>query len=310
MTRGLLGSICGLFVTGLLSIGCGSDPAAMMGDDDPLPPDAPPPSGDFLSLLEGDWSLPANDEGYFCVYATIANDVYLDKLRPLGPPGTHHTVLTTYDGAHADGVFPCNAGENGESMIYGSGVGAPDFEFPARVGLHLTAGTRLLLNLHLYNGGDTTLTGRSGVQYHAVTAADLDHQAEVVLAGPTFTLQVPTGGSTQSGTCSVSQFASAPVQVFALSQHMHKRGVHLKTTLTRGGTDTVLQDRPYNFEVQEFHHVTPVELRPGDTIKTDCTYMNAGAPTGFGDSSDQEMCFSDLFFYPAQNTNFICTGAS
>lgn len=306
MKRGL--SI-GFVVVGLLGIGCGSDPAAMMGDDDPMMIDAPPVDpGDFLPLIEGDWSLPANDEGYFCVYATIASDVYLDKLRPIGPPGTHHTVLTVYEGTHADGVVPCNAGENGQSMIYGSGVGAPDFAFPPRVGLHLAAGTRLLLNLHLYNGGDTALTGRSGVRYHAVTAADLDHQAEVVLAGPTFTLQVPTGGSTASGNCAVSQFASAPVQVFALSQHMHKRGVHLKTTLSRNGAETVLQDKPYNFEVQEFHDVTPVELRPGDTIRTECTYMNPGAPTGFGDSSDQEMCFSDLFFYPAQNANFVCTG--
>jgi hypothetical protein len=219
-------------------------------------------------------------------------------------------VLTRYSGAHADGVFPCDVGTNGQQMIYGSGVGSPDFTFPAGVGLHLTAGSRLLLNLHLYNASDAPLSGRSGTLFQEATADEIQHVSEIVLAGPTIGLRVPTGTSTQSGTCNISSVTDEPVQVFALSQHMHKLGRHLKTVVRRGGQDTVLQDVPYDFEHQNFQLVQPtVELRPGDVLTTYCTYENTtGATVSFGDSSNDEMCFSDLFYYPAQGAQFVCSG--
>ena len=53
---------------------------------------------------------------------------------------------------------------------------------------------------------------------------------------------------------------------------------------------------------------------PGDVLTTYCTYENtaetnppSGAPVGFGESSDDEMCFTDLFYYPAQGADFICS---
>ncbi|MEZ4400205.1 MAG: hypothetical protein R3B06_09310 [Kofleriaceae bacterium] len=269
------------------------------------------PAG-WQPLIQGDWQLAAGEEGYFCVYATVPTDTYIKAFRPIIPPGTHHTVLTSYTGSAPDGVVRCNAGTNGQSMIYGSGVGSPDFVFPAGVGLHLTAGSRLLLNLHLYNATDQPLSGTSGTLFEQATAADIQHLAEIVLAGPTFTLTVPQGVSTQSGTCNISNITSQPIQVFALSQHMHKLGTNLRSVITRSGSpDLVLQDIPYDFESQGFQLTAPTfELRPGDVLTTSCTYNNTtGATVRFGDSSDDEMCFTDLFYYPAQGASFICTGA-
>lgn len=283
------------------------------GDDVPDPDageiDAPLPDG-WSSLMEGEWTLAPGEEGYYCVYATVPADVYIKAFRPLIPPGTHHTVLTRYTGSQPDGIVRCSAGTNGQSMIYGSGVGSPDFVFPTGVGLHLTAGTRLLLNLHLYNASDAPLTGRSGTLYQAAAAAEIQHLGEIVLAGPTATLRVPPGVSTQSGTCNVSNITAEPIQVFALSQHMHKLGTNLRTTVRRGTETFQLQDQPYDFEQQTFQLVAPhIELRPGDVITTACTYDNTtGRTVTFGDSSDDEMCFSDLFYYPAQGASFICSG--
>lgn len=265
----------------------------------------------WVSLIEGDWTLQPGEEGYFCVYATVPADADIKAFRPLTPAGTHHTVLTVYDGASpADGVVRCNAGTNGQSMIYGSGVGAPDFAFPPDVGLRLAAGTRLLLNLHLYNATDAVLSGRSGTLFEPAASGEITHLAELVLAGPTIGLTIPPGVSTQSGTCQLSSITSAPIQLFALSQHMHKLGTHLRSVIRRGGQDIELQDVPYDFEEQTFHHVAPhVELLPGDVLTTSCTFDNTtGATVHFGDSSDQEMCFTDLFYYPAQGANFICSG--
>ncbi|HVV83263.1 MAG TPA: hypothetical protein VHE35_09290 [Kofleriaceae bacterium] len=298
----------------VLAAACGGGGPAGGGDDTPPAADAavdadPVPAG-WSMLLQGDWSLPAGQEGYYCVYATVPRDLYIKAFRPLIPIGTHHTVLTRYSGDHPDGVVPCDVGTNGQSMIYGSGVGSPDFVFPPGVGLHLPAGTRLLLNLHLYNASDQPLTGRSGTLFQEATADEIQHVGEIVLAGPTIGLTVPGGTSTQSGTCNISSVTSEPVQVFALSQHMHKLGRHLKTVIRRDGQDLVLQDVPYDFEHQTFQLVQPtIQIQPGDVLTTYCTYDNeTGQTVRFGDSSDDEMCFSDLFYYPAQGASFVCTG--
>ena len=300
-------------VLGILVAACGGSEPAPAGPDAPNEtPDAGVDPDGFASLLEGDWSLAPGEEGYFCVYATIPRDLYIKSFRPLGPPGTHHTVLTRYDGASpADGVTRCNVGTNGQSMIYGSGVGAPDFTFPATVGLELKAGTRLLLNLHLYNATDQPLTGRSGTLFKEATKEEVPNLAELVLAGPTVGLTVPPGTSTQSGNCQLSNVASEPIQLFALSQHMHKLGTHVRSTITRSGSpEIVLQDIPYDFEQQAFHLVEPfVQLLPGDTLRTECTFNNTtGQTVRFGDSSDDEMCFTDIFYFPAQGADYICSG--
>jgi hypothetical protein len=291
----------------MLAAGCGSgsDPTTP-----PATPDAPVVDEKFQTLLEGGWNLGPGEEGYFCVYATVPRDIYIKAFRPINPPGTHHSVLTLYQGASpADGVVPCGVGTNGQSMIYGSGIGAPDFVFPAGVGLHLPAGTRLLLNLHLYNATDNPLSESSGTLFEEATAAEIQHLAELVLAGPTIGLSVPTGVSTQTGTCRLDSITNEPLQLFALSQHMHKLGRNVRSVITRGDAEITLQDIPYDFEQQEFHLVEPsVELLPGDVLTTHCTYDNTtGATVPFGDSSDDEMCFTDLFYYPAQGASFICS---
>jgi Copper type II ascorbate-dependent monooxygenase, C-terminal domain len=293
----------------VLATACGGGDGGTTEPGVDAAPDPVDPDG-YEKLMEGSWTLQPGQEAYFCIYSTVPRDIDIKAFRPLAPPGTHHTVLTKATTSMADGIYPCNVGTNGTTMIYGSGVGAPDFAFPPGIGLRLAAGTRLLNNLHLYNATDQVLTGKSGSLFKAAAAGEIENFAELVLAGPTLGLTVPTGTSTQQGTCSVDRITNTPIQVFALSQHMHKLGKHMKSVVQRTGSpDIVLQDIPYDFEMQQFHH-TPalVELRPGDKLVTHCTFDNTtGATVSFGESSDDEMCFTDLYYYPAKSANYICT---
>jgi len=285
--------------------GTGGADAAPGGADAGPTTDAGP--NDYQVLMQGDWSLNGGEEGYRCVIVTLPEEIFIKAFRPLIPQGTHHTVLTIYTGSDPDGITTCSAGTNGQRMIYGSGVGSPDFAFPPTIGLKLPAGTRLLLNLHLYNTLDTVLTGTSGVLVQKATASEIEHEAEVVLAGPAgFT--VPTGMQTVTGDCSIKNITNEPIFVFARSQHMHKLGINLKTTIIRAGQEIAFQDEPYNFDEQSFEYMDPVfELKPGDKLRTECTYLNdTGSEVMFGDSSDNEMCFTDIFYYPAQGANFLC----
>ena len=100
----------------------GGDPSPAV--DAPLP-DSPDPGG-WVVLVSGDWTLAPGTEDMQRAHRTLDQDLYVRAIRPLAPPGTHHTVLTRYTGSHADGTVRCSVGTNGQSMIYGSGVGSPE----------------------------------------------------------------------------------------------------------------------------------------------------------------------------------------
>jgi Copper type II ascorbate-dependent monooxygenase, C-terminal domain len=265
--------------------------------------------GDWLVLNEGSWTIPPGGDTYYCIIKTIQEDTYIRAFKGLIPYGTHHTVLTIYDGPEPDGIVPCNAGVNGPNMIYGTGVGTPPMELPAGVAVKLTKGQKIINNLHLFNAGETPISGTSGTLYKPMASSEMKHEAEVVLAGPTISLVVPQGESTQTGKCTISNITNVPIQVFSVAPHMHKLGTHMKSTIIRGQDRTVIQDVAYTFESQTFELRSPtIELRPGDLLQTDCTYKNTTDHTvTFGDSSNDEMCFTDIYYYPKQGARFICT---
>jgi hypothetical protein len=243
------------------------------------------------------------------VRVTLPQDVTISEIMAQAPPGTHHTVLSIATGAAGgpDGETDCSVNQLGMVMLFASGVGTSPLVFPADVGLKIPAGTQIHLNLHLYNAGDQPLSGDSAIliKTHAAPPAQL---AENVFAG-TFRISVPPGATqTVSGTCT----AGRDYRIFALWPHMHQVATHQKVELIAGGTPTTLLDRDFNFSEQNYYLQTPeVQVHAGDQIKVSCTYHNTtGVTVTFGDSSDQEMCFSGLYRYPAAGGGniFECSG--
>ncbi len=85
---------------------------------------------------------------------TVPADTYVTDIVAQAPAGTHHTVLSIAGStgtAGADGEQDCSVGTLGMVMLYASGVGTDPLNFPAGVGLKITAGTQVHLNLHLFN---------------------------------------------------------------------------------------------------------------------------------------------------------------
>jgi hypothetical protein len=322
MTKLGLVSVLAAFALPLMACGDDDDAATDSTDDSaqvdagnpPPGPDAAPDPEGWEPLLSGGWTIPKDApdrEPYYCVRVTLTEDTPIKAFRPISPLGTHHTVLTIDNGSKPDGTEVCGPGTNGNQMIYGSGVGSPSFAFPAGVGLKLRKGTQLLLNLHTYNATDNDLSGVSGVEFQRAQPNEIVHEAEVVLAGPVGFMIPPTApGQVHklSGECKVESISNEPIHVFAKSAHMHKRGRHLKTVVKRGAENIVIQDTDYDFDSQSFTYMDPLfTLQAGDIIRTTCSFDNeTNGPVYFGDSSDTEMCFTDIFYYPAQNANFLC----
>jgi len=255
------------------------------GSDEPSP-DAN--SGGWQPLIQKGWTLtPGGEKTSDVQLDSLDHDVVIGGLRPLAPVGTHHTLLFK--------------GASGTNMIYASGVGTNELMFPAGKALRIPAGTLLGLQLHIFNQSDEMLTGTSGIEMLEVDPATVTDEIDMFLPGPQ-NLSLPPGQPTTiRGTCTVK----TAYQVFALFPHMHQLGTHLKTTLTVGGVERVINDAPYNFEHQAILSFEPIQLNPGDKVTTECTWMNTGSQTvTYGESSTTEMCYSILYRFPRGTDEF------
>jgi hypothetical protein len=272
----------------LVAMGCGGESG---GDPDggsqPGDPDAGEISGEWRTLIESSWELGPGTEDYWCERLTVEEDMYIVSFRAIAPLGTHHTVLTVGNPTREDGGYRCDAGTNANAMIYGSGVGTNPLAFPEGVAMRVSAGQQLVLNLHLFNTSDATITGTSGTEVILVPA-------------------VPPGESTQSGRCTMN----GNVTVFSVAPHMHQLGTHMRVVARPSSGDVTLLDEPYDFYEQSTYPIDPIALSQGDRIEVHCTYDNdTGSSVGFGDSSDEEMCFAGVYRYPAHGAligGFIC----
>ena len=280
-----------LVVAILLLAGCGVDYMAPTGPDD-VPVDMGSGSGSAaVPLISGDWSLQPDSENYVCVRKTITEDMYIKTILPVAPQGTHHFVLMVGDPDAPDGTTNCDSTLS-KPAIFASGVGVQPLSMPDGIAVHIAAGQQLLLNLHLFNAGDTVLTGTSGIAIEPSDPVDTAHSAGVILAGKTIGLTVAPGVTTQDATCTTA----AGTTFFAVSPHMHLLGTHL--TATYNGA-TVL-DTDYAFDEQQFRPVTPVTTTANGKYHVTCTYANySGSPVKFGESTEDEMCFAITFAYPA-----------
>ena len=277
---------------------CGSDEADPGTDASP-----PPPTDGYTQLISGDWSLPMGTETYRCVRVTATSDMWVTAIHPIAPLGTHHTVLMLGAPDAPDGNVECDSSLVKPS-IYASGVGTQALVLPDGVAIKIAAGQQLLLNLHLFNASEATITGTSGIEVKTTQAAAVVHEAGALLAGKDAGLIVRPGLTTQTGSCSLP----AGTTVFAMAPHMHLLGVHMKVTY-EAAAPQVVYDQDYTFDGQRYELLTtPMTSDGTNKLTVDCTYMNPSAvPVRFGEHTEQEMCYALSLVYPAPGDRGSCT---
>lgn len=256
------------------------------------------------TIIEGDWTMPINEEGYVCARKTVDRDLYVNGFEAIAPPGTHHTLLTMGDPSGPDGVGPCTIFELHALSVFASGVGTDVLNLPKGVAMRIPAGQQLLLNLHLFNTGTAPLSGTSGQRVRLLDESEVTDLAEGILAGPTQISLDPGQTKTTSGTCTMA----GDTTLFAVAPHMHVLGIHEKVTAQSSVVgDVVIHDAAYDFEEQSFSVIDPLPMKQGDKVLVDCTHHNTTTnPVIFGESTLSEMCFAGLYRYPAVGGWFIC----
>jgi len=275
--------------------------------DDVVDVDAGVTPGGFVELIGRDWEVPPGSaDTYKCRRIMITEDMWISGFRAIAPTGTHHTVVTFSNNSTMLGDYDCSVGSLDIQMLYAAGVGTDELMFPPGVGMKLRAGQFVNLNLHLFNATDTAISGTSGIEVKRVTEAEVLHEADMTFAG-TMDINIPPDGlpHTTTGGCNVP---AGGWNVFTLWPHMHQFATHQKFVITpQGGAPQVLLDDAYSFSEQINYPMADTFIPAGTRVDTTCTFVNNGPGTvTFGDSSNQEMCFTGLYKYPAGGNLFQC----
>ncbi|XP_069121902.1 DBH-like monooxygenase protein 1 [Argopecten irradians] len=136
------------------------------------------------------------------------------------------------------------------------------------------------------------------------------HDATTMMIGQTY-IAIPPGQETYSveATCTkdcTSRKLSDTVYITKATNHMHYLGRQQRIEQYRDGEKIrdLTNDELYSYDnpaLVQFED--PIELRPGDELKTTCTYRSIGKDktTFFGDGTSDEMCYGFFTFYPAEN---------
>lgn len=123
--------------------------------------------------------------------------------------------------------------------------------------------------------------------------------ADMVAFG-TVKIDLPPQATTTSDCTYTWPAAAGPVHAIAAFPHMHQLGsaIYTKQNPATTAGDMGAND-PWNFNNQPFMPIA-IDLSPGDTIETKCTWTNTTPNTVmFGPDTSDEMCFSFTMYYPA-----------
>jgi hypothetical protein len=235
----------------------------------------------------------------------------------------HHWLLYTTNSTASGTSAECTGSHIGDNsqLLAGWAVGGHDLVMPPDTGLELPApGRSVLVEWHLYNTTGSPASDSSAMRVCTVPRAMRPRVGSMTSLGTeNFGFGgIPAGRMSDYGsTCVPSRAgmnATDPIRIFAFLPHMHKLGRNMRSVINRAnGMREEVFNRPFDF-MQQIHYDVNVELHPGDTITSTCTFVNdTGRAVTYGSSSDNEMCYQFVLSSPAgalKNGAFGLNGAT
>lgn len=304
----------------------GGEDAACDHQDEPAPtpvgPEALPctPTHTFTAHADGNEDEPFKvptvgaDNLYACIAfrSPLAEGTQATAWAPIIDDArvVHHWILYRTQTPQVDGAAgPCNMPSD-STFVAGWAPGGQNFIMPDDVGLELGGPDDwFILQMHYHNAArHDDAYDRSGVAL-CTSDAPRPKTAGIFTLG-SVAIDIPAGAQnhTVSGTCPgwITAYLPEPVDVIASFPHMHELGRSLRTDILRGGAtgaiEPLVEVPSFNFENQKVYpHSPSVQIRPGDAIRTTCTYDNThDFDVTFGEATEDEMCFNFVMVYPIE----------
>jgi hypothetical protein len=282
-----------VLATALLSLSCGDDSS----QNGPLQP-LPPAGGQQLASMP--YTVQPGQEKYFCYTFHSPKDAArsIIEVQPITGTIVHHAVLFQTLVPEREGFSECPVLIKQTWLpIWGGGRNTNGIKLPDGVAFNIDSDTQYLLQLHLLNAGSAPVTERSGINLtYAPVGATLTPAG--IYAFGTFSVDIPAGAMGVQKVISCN--ANRDMHVFATFPHMHKLGKKLEFMHGTTQADATMQyaKDPWVFGDQPMDPVDFV-VNPGDFTQATCTWDNpTNVDVKYGESTNDEMCFFLLFYYP------------
>lgn len=218
----------------------------------------------------------------------------------------HHWILwSTAEDIPAGTSFDCtNDMPSDARFIDGWAPGGGNNVPPDAVGIELPgADEKLLMQIHYWNvAGHADVRDRSGVAMCATEGATRTQTASISTLG-SLAIAIPPRSNEWTTSADCTPDITSPVEILGSGPHMHTLGTKIRTEVLRGGDPTnievLLDVQDWDFNSQS-GRPSPMTIRPGDVLRTTCTYRNpSDSFVFFGDRTEDEMCFNFVLAYPA-----------
>jgi hypothetical protein len=192
----------------------------------------------------------------------------------------------------------------GAKLLAGWAVGGCGQEMPDQMGFELpNPGQGMLMNQwHLFNSTGSPQEDGSTVQICVAPAGSRENVGGITFLGTeNFNGPVGMAPGEQSFTSECTNNSGQDVTVVGWNPHMHTIGNNMKTDIRRvdGSLEEVF-NRPFQFDYQVSYAQDPLLIvKPGETLVTTCSFLNdTGGNVPFGQSTNQEMCYQFVSYYP------------
>ncbi|XP_033727098.1 peptidylglycine alpha-amidating monooxygenase-like [Pecten maximus] len=274
-----------------------------------------------MSLRIPKMAVPASMTSYYCMTYQMPSDIdyHIISLEPLvdNVNVLHHILI--YGCEDSDETIyhtpkPCEMyTQQCPSYLAGWGIGEKGTCLYKETGFRIgkTGFRTILLQFH-WNNPELRVdyTDNSGLNVF-YTPILRPYDAKMLTVGTRY-FEIPPGEQEVKveGRCSTdcsSLLLTGPVYITMANSHMHYLGRKQTFQQYRNGVwirDISNIDGFQYDAITEYHFDPPIEVLPGDELRTTCTYQTVSRDktTFEGEGTSDEMCFVFLRIFPAANT--------
>ena len=225
----------------------------------------------------------------------------------LDPNGGSESLVT--DEATQSFTCPQVVPRREYQMIHAWAPSGGPLEFPEGMGLPVSSGTQLILQMHYWDGMATTPADRPG--YAMKLSSSVDQEILYVPLGPEgFVIPAGNAAFTVTERYSLPELTYNGLlewDILGVMPHMHVLGTSYDF---KAGNKCISRAAAYDFDLQPtYWFENPVTLDVNDdAIEVSCTYDNsAGNPeqladppvdVTWGENTQQEMCYALMYALP------------
>jgi hypothetical protein len=306
-------------------------PAGDPADATTIPPNLGPDLGTPGATLDPGADYHPNDaltDDYHCTLIdpglATAQDLIGFNIHPGSTATVHHVILFSVsadkvaaaqaaDAAEAGPGWTCfgGTGVSGTPTIGGWVPGSGATAFPPPTGIHLDAGTQIVMQIH-YNLLTTKHVmdrTKADLFYSATPIPALSRAAITAVANTTFLIPANTKKTVAADLPIKGNYG---YDLWGVVPHMHLHGTDIKVQIQHadGSSDCAVHVPAWNFHWQQFYYYQQAtKVVPGDTIHLECTFDNMQAdepiingmkmpsgPLTWGEKTTDEMCLNYLYF--------------